>query len=175
MRRKRWIRFVWRMDLSREVRLNLRLQRQRPMSLKCISKPHSSYSRKSTPPPRQTILMGSVTDVQSRCIGLDFGKLSIKNAVREPMNLSTLRKLSVPELHDRAADIYSIDVENVQVALSSSVPSLTLHGAEGWNATQHIVPKISLKSFCKLAFRPPKTIPRAEISAIAEKIGRAHV
>lgn len=114
-----------------------------------------------------------MTDVQSRCIGLDFGKLSIKNAVREPLNLSALRKLSFPELHDRAADIYSIDVENVQVAISGSAPSLTLLGAEGWNDTHHIVPKISLKSFCKLAFRPPKTIPRAEISAIAENLKAA--
>ena len=114
--------------------------------------------------------MGSVTDVQSRCIGLDFGKLSIKNAVREALSLPALRKLTFPELHDRAADIYAIDVENVQVALSSSVPSLTLLGAEGWNATHHIIPKISLKSFCKLAFRPPKTVPRAEISAIAENL-----
>ena len=111
-----------------------------------------------------------MTDVQSRCIGLDFGKLSIKNAVREPLNLASLRKLSFAELHDRAADIYSIDVENVQVALSESVSSLTLLGAEGWNETHHIVPKISVKSFCKLAFRPPKTIPRAEISAIAENL-----
>ena len=77
------------------------------------------------------------------------------------------------DLHDRAAEIYSIDVENVQVALSGSVPSLTLLGAEGWDETHHIIPKISLKSFCKLAFRPPAHIPRAEISAIAENVSAA--
>ena len=99
--------------------------------------------------------------------------MSIKNAVRDPLSLSALRKLSLADLHDRAADIYSIDVENVQVALSGSVPSLTLLGAEGWDETHHIIPKISLKSFCKLAFRPPKNIPRAEISAIAENVSAA--
>lgn len=104
---------------------------------------------------------------------MDFGKLSIKNAARDALSLAGLKKLTVDELRDRAADIYSIDVENVQVALSNSVPSLTLLGAEGWDATHHIIPKISLKSFIKLAFRPPKTIPRAEISAIAENMSAA--
>lgn len=104
---------------------------------------------------------------------MDFGKLSIKNAVRDPLSLYALKKLSFVDLHDRAADIYSIDVENVQVALSGSVPSLTLLGAQGWNEIHHIIPKISLKSFCKLAFRPPKHIPRAEISAIAENVSAA--
>ena len=104
---------------------------------------------------------------------MDFGKLSIKNAVRDPLSLQALKKLSFVDLHDRAADIYSIDVENVQVALSGSVPSLTLLGAEGWDETHHIIPKISLKSFCKLAFRPPKYVPRAEISATAENVSAA--
>ena len=81
--------------------------------------------------------------------------------------------MSFAELHDRAAEIYSIDVENVQVAMSGSVPSLTRLGAEGWDDIHHIVPKISLKSFAKLAFRPPKTVPRAEISAIAEGVSAA--
>ena len=115
----------------------------------------------------------SVTDVQSRCIGLDFGKLSIKNAVRDPLSLQSLKRLSLVELHDRAADIYSIDIENVQVAISGSVPSLTLQGAQGWDENHHIIPKISLKSFCKVAFRPPQTVPRAEISAISENLSAA--
>jgi hypothetical protein len=89
------------------------------------------------------------------------------------LSLNALKRLSLTELHDRAADIYSIDVENVQLALSDSVPSLTLLGAEGWNETHHIVPKISLRSFVKLAFRPPKTVPRAEISAITENLSAA--
>lgn len=114
-----------------------------------------------------------MTDLQSKCIGLDFGKLSIKNAVRDPLSQAALRKLSLAELYDRAADIYSVHVENVQVAVSGSVPSLTLHGAEGWDDAHHIVPRISLKSFVKLAFRPPKSVPRAEISAIAENLSAA--
>jgi hypothetical protein len=89
------------------------------------------------------------------------------------LSLNALKKLSFTELHDRAADIYSIDVENVQLALSGSVPSLTLLGAEGWDETHHIIPKISLKSFIKLAFRPPKNVPRAEISAITENLSAA--
>ena len=93
--------------------------------------------------------------------------------MRDPLSLHALKKLSFVDLHDRAADIYSIDVENVQVAISGSVPSLTLLGAEGWDETHHIIPKISLKSLVKLAFRPPKTVPRAEISAIAENVSAA--
>jgi hypothetical protein len=115
----------------------------------------------------------NVTDFNSRCIGLDFGILSIKNAARDALSPAVLRRMSLAELHDRAADIYAIDVENVQVALSDSVPSLTLNGAKGWDNAHHLIPKISLKSFAKLAFRPPKTVPRAEISAIAENLSAA--
>jgi hypothetical protein len=111
-----------------------------------------------------------VTNVQSRCIGLDFGNLSIKNAVRDPLSLTSLKRLSLAELHDRAADIYSIDIENVQVAISDSVPSLTVIGDEGWNDAHQLIPKISLRSFAKMAFRPPPTMPRFEFSAIAENL-----
>ena len=115
----------------------------------------------------------NVTNLDSRCIGLDFGRFSIKNAARDAVSPVVLRRMSLAELHDRAADIYAIDVENVQVALSDSVPSLTVNGAKGWDDAYHLVPKISLKSFAKLAFRPPKTVPRAEISAIAENLSAA--
>jgi Vacuolar-sorting associated protein 13, adaptor binding domain len=111
-----------------------------------------------------------VSDLESRCIGLDFGRLSIRNAAREALSPNALKKLSLSELHDRASDIYSVDVENVHIALSDSVSALTVPDTGEWDEEHCIIPRISLKSFTKLAFRPPKTVPRAEISAIAENV-----
>jgi len=119
------------------------------------------------------MLTVSVTDAQSRCIGLDFGKLSVKNVVRDPLSPHALKMLSLEELHDRAADIYSVHIENVQVAVCGSVPSLTLHSAQDRDEAHYIIPKISLKSYVKAAFRPPQTVPHFSISAISDDLSAA--